>query len=58
MCRAVSCKTCGKRTWVGCGQHVDAVMATVPRADRCTCPPGQKPANGGGLFASLFGRRG
>ena len=22
MCRAVKCKTCGKTTWSGCGQHV------------------------------------
>lgn len=36
MCRAVNCKTCGKTTWAGCGQHVDQVMARVPRADRCS----------------------
>ena len=35
MCRSVSCKVCGKTTWAGCGQHVDQVMAGVPRADRC-----------------------
>ena len=68
MCRAVTCKTCGKTTWAGCGQHVDAVMASVPRADRCTCSAdstskpdtaGGSDAKGGkGLFAELFGRRG
>ncbi len=56
MCRAVACKTCGKTTWAGCGQHVDAVMATVPRADRCTCSPETKSSKG--MFAGLFGRRG
>jgi hypothetical protein len=35
MCRAVTCKTCGKTTWAGCGQHVDAVLAGVPKNQRC-----------------------
>lgn len=35
MCRAVTCKTCGKTTWAGCGQHVASVKAGVPRADWC-----------------------
>lgn len=35
MCRAVTCKTCGKTTWAGCGQHVGQVMEKVPAADRC-----------------------
>ncbi|WP_201465907.1 hypothetical protein [Janibacter melonis] len=35
MCRQATCRVCGKTTWAGCGQHVDQVMAGVPRADRC-----------------------
>ena len=35
MCRAVSCKTCGKTTWAGCGQHVDQVLRGVPTVQRC-----------------------
>lgn len=35
MCRAVTCTTCGLTTWAGCGQHVDSVMAGVPRSQRC-----------------------
>ena len=35
MCRPANCRTCGKTTWAGCGQHVDQVMAGVPRTDRC-----------------------
>ncbi|BDZ42044.1 hypothetical protein GCM10025865_13430 [Paraoerskovia sediminicola] len=35
MCRAVTCTTCGRTTWAGCGQHVDAVMRDVPKAQRC-----------------------
>ncbi|GLY30767.1 hypothetical protein Kisp02_41320 [Kineosporia sp. NBRC 101731] len=38
MCRATSCKICGKTTWTGCGQHVDQVRAQVPSAQWC---PGQ-----------------
>jgi hypothetical protein len=74
MCRAVACTTCGKTTWAGCGQHVDAVMASVPRADRCTCGPDTRNSpktrnspetrsnprtrSSKGMFAGLFGRRG
>ncbi|GAA1963956.1 hypothetical protein [Microbacterium aquimaris] len=35
MCRQVTCKTCGKATWAGCGQHVEQALAGVPRAQRC-----------------------
>ena len=35
MCRATTCRTCGKTTWAGCGQHVDQVMRGVPAAQRC-----------------------
>ena len=40
MCRAATCKRCGKATWAGCGNHVDSVMAGVPQAQRCSCDPG------------------
>ena len=53
MCRAVTCKRCGKATWAGCGQHVDQVMRSVPKNQRCTCPP---PEPGAGFFSRLFGR--
>ncbi len=66
MCRAVACRTCGKTTWAGCGQHVDAVLRGVPRAQRCEGH--QKAAKGapsagttteapGGFLARVFGRR-
>jgi hypothetical protein len=38
MCKQTTCERCGKTTWAGCGQHVDAVMANVPVARRCQCP--------------------
>lgn len=42
MCRPVRCKTCGKTTWAGCGQHIDQVKATVPANQ--WCPGHDKPA--------------
>ena len=58
MCRPANCTICGKTTWAGCGQHVDQVMADVPRADRC---PGHSDAEkaqaqAGSVFGRLFGR--
>ena len=35
MCRPVPCKTCGKTTWAGCGQHIDDVKAGVPAEQWC-----------------------
>ena len=55
MCRAVTCRTCGKTTWAGCGNHVDQVMRGVPRDQRC---PGHEAApKPPGLLARLFSRR-
>ncbi|QIK72528.1 hypothetical protein G7070_09915 [Propioniciclava coleopterorum] len=57
MCRPVSCKTCGKTTWAGCGQHIDSVKATVPAGQWC---PGHEKAesssSSGGIFGRIFGR--
>jgi len=56
MCRAATCRTCGKTTWAGCGQHVDQVMRGVPRADRCAGHENESPT-GGGFFSRLFSGR-
>jgi hypothetical protein len=65
MCRAVTCKTCDKTTWAGCGQHVASVKAGVPRSEWCSghtdaevqaaklASSASKP----GLFARMFARR-
>ncbi len=37
MCRAVTCKKCGKPSWKGCGAHVEQVLGDVPRDQRCQC---------------------
>lgn len=57
MCRAATCKKCGKTTWAGCGQHVDQVMRGVPAAQRCSCPRDNAAgSSGGGFMAKLLGR--
>lgn len=53
MCRAVTCKVCGKTTWAGCGQHVDSVKAGVPASQWCA---GHPTAQKKGFLARLFGR--
>lgn len=62
MCRAARCKTCGKTTWAGCGQHVASVKATVPAGQWCDgrhsdaevdAARAQKPQ---GFLARLFNR--
>ena len=35
MCRPAKCDIGGKVTWAGCGQHIDAVKASVPANDWC-----------------------
>lgn len=54
MCRAVTCKRCGKTTWAGCGMHVDQVLAGVPQSQRCEGHAGE--AEQGGFMAKLLGR--
>ncbi len=56
MCQAVTCRTCGKTTWSGCGQHVDQVMQGVPASDRCPGHPKDASEAKGSFFSRLFGR--
>ncbi|KZE92490.1 hypothetical protein AVP42_02644 [Agromyces sp. NDB4Y10] len=35
MCSPVTCETCGRTTWAGCGQHVADVKAYVPAEQWC-----------------------
>lgn len=56
MCRPVTCKTCGKTTWAGCGQHIDQVRACVPASQWCDGRhPGAAKPETTGLFKRLFG---
>ena len=60
MCRPVNCKTCGKTTWAGCGQHVSQVKSSVPAAQWCngkhSAAELEAAAPSGGFLAKLFGR--
>ena len=58
MCRPVQCRSCGKTTWAGCGNHVQDVMRNVAKPDRCSCDRNApKPkAEGSSWLAKLFGR--
>lgn len=61
MCRPVTCSTCKKTTWAGCGQHVDSVKAGVAKSDWCggqhtAAEVDAAKADQGGFFARLFGR--
>ena len=47
MCHRVTCRTCHKATYRGCGMHVEQVLAGVPRSQRCSCDRAQKPPSGG-----------
>ena len=57
MCRPVSCRTCAKTTWAGCGRHVDQVMAGVPTSQRCACSTTADASSAtNGFWGRLFGR--
>ena len=60
MCRAVRCKTCGKATWSGCGQHIANVKARVPAGQWCPGEHGKTGASESsdspGFVRRIFGR--
>lgn len=57
MCRRVTCSSCGKPTFAGCGMHVEQVLGDVPRAERCQCrEKGADKAAGGSPEESLWKR--
>ena len=61
MCRAVTCRVCGKTTWTGCGQHVQSVKRSVPASDWCNGSHtadqiAASKSQRGGFFSRLFGR--
>ncbi len=61
MCRAVTCRTCGKTTWAGCGEHISMVKRSVPASQWCDgkhepAEVGAAAAGRGGFLSRLFGR--
>ncbi|HWJ83270.1 MAG TPA: hypothetical protein VNS55_13620 [Nocardioides sp.] len=53
MCHPKPCRTCGKTTWAGCGQHVGQVRAMIPADQWCD---GHSDEGGDGFFRRLLGR--
>jgi len=41
MCHQITCATCNKPTWEGCGEHIEYALKRVPLNERCTCPRDQ-----------------
>jgi hypothetical protein len=37
MCSRIECPKCHRPTFAGCGAHVEQVLGSVPKADRCNC---------------------
>jgi hypothetical protein len=56
MCSPATCRTCGKASYTGCGQHVEQVLAGVPQHQRCSCAPNARSTGGGSVLSRLFGR--
>lgn len=61
MCRAITCSTCGKTTWAGCGQHIQSVKRSVPSSQWCNGTHTHAEIQAAkdarpGVFARLFGR--
>ena len=60
MCTRVTCPSCNKPTYSGCGRHVEQVLGNVPVEQRCNCrerdaagdDAAKDPAS---LFRRLFG---
>ncbi|HSN27339.1 MAG TPA: hypothetical protein VLT45_13690 [Kofleriaceae bacterium] len=55
MCRAITCRTCNRPTWAGCGAHVEQVLGHVAPADRCQCRAEAKAAGGSSILDTLKG---
>ena len=56
MCRATRCKTCGRTTWAGCGQHVADVRAAVPADQWCPGHTADAKDPNGSWLSRILGR--
>ena len=55
MCSPVKCRQCGKTTWAGCGNHVDAVKRSVPAGQWCGGHQSTR-SQDNGFFSRIMGR--
>ncbi len=53
MCRRITCRTCNKPSFAGCGLHIEDVLGDVAPEDRCSC---DSMAKRGGWLSRLFNR--
>ncbi|MFZ9720759.1 MAG: hypothetical protein ACO3T6_04515 [Candidatus Nanopelagicaceae bacterium] len=37
MCSRVTCGSCGKFTWSGCGEHIESALAGLSQDQICKC---------------------
>ena len=58
MCRAITCKRCGRPSWAGCGAHVEQVLGHVPKDKRCKCreTTAKASASSGNAQSGFWGR--
>jgi hypothetical protein len=58
MCRRVTCETCNKPTFAGCGMHVEQVLGDVQPEERCRCREEAKERRAAepSIFRRIFGR--
>jgi hypothetical protein len=40
MCSPAQCAKCGKVTWAGCGEHIEAALAGFGESQLCACNDG------------------
>jgi len=59
MCLETVCKNekCGKKTWWGCGQHIDSVMSNIPEHEKCKCETNNPATPGVGSVLSGIGSK-
>ncbi len=58
MCNQITCVTCNKPTWEGCGEHIEYALKGIPLNERCTRPrpDPNDPQNQKGLLDLILGR--
>ncbi|KAH9884578.1 hypothetical protein F4778DRAFT_762703 [Xylariomycetidae sp. FL2044] len=39
MCYSATCPTCSKKSWRGCGSHIESALSGVPEDQWCACGP-------------------
>ncbi len=56
MCSRVTCPSCGKPTYAGCGAHIEQVLGNVPKDQRCKCREEKAAAKKDGGDPSILDR--